>query len=69
MKQKKDLHVLYIITQLELGGAQKVCLALKNGLDSSGHTSSLISVTQGYLFEKVNKLSHVYLIQTFKHEL
>lgn len=69
MKQKKDLHVLYIITKLELGGAQKVCLALKNGLDSSGHTSSLISGTQGSLVENVNKLSHVYLLETFKHEL
>ena len=69
MKQKKDLHVLYIITKLELGGAQKVCLALKNGLDASGYTSSLISGTQGSLVESANKLSQVYLLETFQHEL
>jgi len=69
MKQKKELHVLYIITKLELGGAQKVCLALKNGLDESGHTSLLISGTKGKMVSNVKQSSHVYLLESFTREV
>jgi len=68
MKQKKDLHVLYIITKLELGGAQKVCLSLKKGLGKSGHIPLLLSGDQGELVQEAKKDSHVYLLKSFKHE-
>lgn len=39
MKHSKNIHLVYIITQLELGGAQKICLTLFNQLkDQSIHT-------------------------------
>lgn len=69
MKQKKDLQVLYIITKLELGGAQKVCLALKDGLIESGHIPLLISGHEGELVSQVKDKSYVYLIKSFKREL
>jgi len=69
MKQKKELHVLYIITKLELGGAQKVCLALKDGLNELGHTSLLISGTKGPLVAQAKQQSHVYLLPSFTREV
>ncbi|MCK5632376.1 glycosyltransferase [bacterium] len=69
MKQKKDLHVLYIITKLELGGAQKVCLALKKGLDQNGHTPLLISGAQGQLVDSIKTMPNVYLLNDFKREV
>ena len=67
--QKKELHIVYIITKLELGGAQKVCLALFNGLTQSGHTALLISGAQGALVEKVQHNSFVYLLPTLTREI
>lgn len=69
MKQKKELHVLYIITKLELGGAQKVCLALKKGLEESGHVCPLISGTTGILVPTVQDAQHVYLLDSFTREV
>ena len=41
---KKDVvQVLYVVTKLELGGAQKVCLALLDGVAHTGFKTSLIS--------------------------
>jgi glycosyltransferase involved in cell wall biosynthesis len=64
-----DLHVVYIITKLELGGAQKVCLSLFEGLKQSGYTSRLISGTQGPLAEEVIHNPFVYLIPTLTREI
>lgn len=64
-----DLHVVYIITKLELGGAQKVCLSLFEGLKESGYTSRLISGTQGPLAEEVAHNPFVYLIPTLTREI
>ena len=47
----KDIKVIYIVTKLELGGAQKVCLSLFQGLQKSGKTAILISGTEGTLTE------------------
>lgn len=69
MKQKKELHVLYIITKLELGGAQKVCLTLKKGLSSYGHIPLLISGAEGALVNQVEGSSHVYLLKSFKRNI
>ena len=32
MVKKNEINVIYIVTKLELGGAQKVCIALFDGL-------------------------------------
>jgi glycosyltransferase involved in cell wall biosynthesis len=49
MKQKHKPHVVYFITKLELGGAQKVCLELFNSLPSHGFETTLISGISGEL--------------------
>ena len=67
--KKKEIQVLYIITKLELGGAQKVCLSLIEGLRKTGNTSILISGNQGNLVETIKNKSNIYLIDTFKREL
>lgn len=65
----EKLHVLYILTKLELGGAQKVCLALLKGLQEAGHTSLLISGAQGELVEQAKKNYNIILLETFKREI
>lgn len=67
--QKKELHVVYIITKLELGGAQKVCLSLFEGLTQSGHLSLLISGAEGPLVDQVKQNSSVYLLPDLKREV
>jgi glycosyltransferase involved in cell wall biosynthesis len=69
MKHKKELHVVYIITKLELGGAQKVCLALKRGLEEEGHVCPLISGTTGTLSATVQNSPHIYLLDSFTREV
>ncbi len=69
MKQKKDIHVLYIITKLELGGAQKVCLSLFQGLNNLGHTSTLVSGAEGILTKGLTQHPLVHLIPTFTREI
>ena len=69
MESKKNIHVLYILTKLELGGAQKVCLTLLEGLQKKGILSSLISGTQGPLVTQAQKSNSVYLMQSFKREV
>ncbi len=64
-----DLHIVYIITKLELGGAQKVCLSLFEGLKQSGYSSMLISGTQGPLAEEVKHNPFVYLLPTLTREI
>ena len=67
MKQK--VHVVYIITKLELGGAQKVCLSLLKGLKQSNHTSLLISGNEGPLVKEAQKYTNVILIDSFLREI
>jgi len=62
MSKKKELHVLYIITQLELGGAQKVCLSLVEKLRNHHVTTFLISGSHGPLAQKVATYQHVSLM-------
>ena len=47
MKHEKDKAIVYIITHLALGGAQKVCLALFNGLKEQGLPTYLITGKEG----------------------
>ena len=71
MKQKKEpsLHVVYIITKLELGGAQKVCLSLFKGVAEGGITSSLISGSEGTLVSEVAQSKQVYLLDALTREV
>lgn len=66
-----NVHVLYVLTKLELGGAQKVCLTLLKGVNNS----SLVSGTEGVLVPEAKKLSNskenssVYLLKSLKREV
>ena len=68
MKQK-EIVVLYIITKLELGGAQKVCLSLLNGLKNEGHKAGLISGNQGPLVPQIKGKSMVFLLPSMQREV
>ena len=65
----KKVHVLYILTKLELGGAQKVCLSLMDGVKKSGSFSGLISGGEGVLKSEVKKFDSVFLLDSFKREI
>jgi len=72
MKQKShatDLPVVYIITKLELGGAQKVCLTLFDNLPPTGIDTFLISGDQGLLVDHVRDKKNVFLMPGLKREL
>ena len=53
MQEKNEMAVVYIITKLELGGAQKVCLSLFEQLAKRGTKTFLISGNEGPLVEIV----------------
>ncbi len=60
--------VLYIITKLELGGAQKVCLALLDEAVKAGFPAGLISGSHGMLVSEVKRFQDVCLLDTFTGE-
>ena len=64
-----QVQVLYVLTKLELGGAQKVCLALKDGLEKKVVFSGLISGDEGVLVSQVKDDKSVFLIKEFKREV
>lgn len=64
-----SIHVVYIITKLELGGAQKVCLSLAQGVDESGLSTSLISGADGVLVGQAKQLKSTYLISSLQREV
>ena len=73
---KKEIHVLYVLTKLELGGAQKVCLSLLKGTSQPGVendmvSSSLLSGSEGVLVPEAKKIKceSVYLLKSFKREV
>lgn len=65
----KKIRVVYIITKLELGGAQKVCLSLFNGLSQKGCNSFLISGKHGPLVYQVENNQAALLIDSMQREL
>jgi len=67
--KNNTVHVLYIITKLELGGAQKVCLNLAEGISSNGLESSLISGATGALVPEAQKLKSTFLLNNFQREI
>ncbi len=69
MDNKQQVHVLYIITKLELGGAQKVCLSLLEGVRAHGTSSSLISGTEGALVKEARRFDEVYLLKSLTRDV
>jgi glycosyltransferase involved in cell wall biosynthesis len=67
--KEKELLVLYILTKLELGGAQKVCLTLFKGVAKRGHLSGLITGAEGVLVPKVQEHENVHLLHEFRREV
>jgi glycosyltransferase involved in cell wall biosynthesis len=65
----KQLNVLYILTKLELGGAQKVCLALHQGLVHDHHNAMLVSGSEGALKAEAEKTPGCILLDSFKREV
>lgn len=66
---KKQPHIVYIITKLELGGAQKICLALFKELNATGHEATLISGTDGALAKLVENKPNVCLLPQLTREI
>ncbi len=69
MKQKGDVHVVYIITKLELGGAQKVCLSLFDGVQKKGIYTYLVSGTHGKLTSEVQHAKNTFFVGTLEREM
>ncbi len=64
------MHIIYFITKLELGGAQKVCLALHKELKTKDAVSTtLISGNQGVLVAATHNNPSVILLPTLTREL
>ena len=59
-------HVIFIITKLELGGAQKVCLALHKAFQSN---STLISGPKGSLADEAYNIGHFHSIPELEREV
>ncbi len=59
---RKNIRVVYIITKLELGGAQKVCLSLFKGLQQEGCCANIISGTKGVLVADIAKSPNAILL-------
>ncbi len=62
-------HIVYIITKLELGGAQKICLCLAKNLPVYGHGTVIISGNQGALKEQATSSCSTILLEDFTREI
>lgn len=69
MKQSPPVTIVYIITQLDLGGAQKVCLALFEHLADAKHYTHLIAGDQGILAPSIASTKNVHLISALQREV
>lgn len=69
MHKKKAIHVVYIITKLELGGAQKVCLTLHDGMQTNEYSSTLITGSSGSLLTNVKDTSNIILLDSLQQKL
>ncbi len=69
MEQKKIHPILYIITKLEMGGAQKVCLSLFKKFSTDSKTAWLISGSEGHLVEEIKHHKNVILLPSLKREI
>ena len=55
MSKQNEAHIVYVITKLELGGAQKICLTLLKGVNKNEVSTSLISGMDGVLVPLAKK--------------
>ncbi len=69
MAQNKNPHIVYVLTKLELGGAQKICLTLLEGLQQQPGSASLISGSEGALVNQARNFHSVFLLDSLKREL
>ncbi len=67
--KNKNIQVIYIVTKLELGGAQKVCLSLFDGLEKSGCNAFLVSGSEGVLADQIKNKKQVFLLSTMIREI
>lgn len=68
-KKTENLVVIYILTKLELGGAQKVCLTLFDTLPTNNITTYLITGTQGILTQLVQDKKNIIFLPTLLREV
>lgn len=61
--------IVYIITQLELGGAQKICLSLFENFSSTPYSSYLLSSNEGILANQVKSNPRVFLTSSLKRSV
>lgn len=61
--------IIYIITKLELGGAQKICLSLFDKIEDKDFDTYLISGKSGILVQDIQNKSNISLIDNLKREL
>ncbi len=69
MKQSRPTSVVYIITHLELGGAQKVCLTLFKHMHQDQFSTHLITGTQGILAQQLINAEHVHFLPTLQRQV
>lgn len=62
-------HVVYIITKLELGGAQKVVLTLTRGVPHESFNTTLLAGAGGVLDDTVADDARVILLPSLKREI
>jgi len=62
-------HVLYVITKLELGGAQKVCLTLLREVPYDTYGTSLLAGAGGILDAQVSENTQVTLLPQLHREV
>jgi glycosyltransferase involved in cell wall biosynthesis len=63
------IHIVYIITKLELGGAQKVVLTLFRGVSAPQFTASLVAGKGGVLDATLNKEDKVTLLPDLQRDV
>lgn len=68
MKQKK-IAVIYVITKLELGGAQKVCTTLFDHLKEKPHIQTFLITSKGKLTELRAPDETTFYIDSFAREV
>ncbi len=62
-------HIVYILTKLELGGAQKICLTLAHAMTSEPNSATLISGPEGILLNEALQLKNTILLKSLKREI
>ena len=65
----KSTAIVYIITKLELGGAQKVCLSLLDGVENLDFKTYLITGKEGVLVDSVKNKTNIIYLNNLKREI